>query len=327
MGNTNYTDKIISEIVKNVKSLPDKFEEFDGYICKRSVWREFSTLIKQDNYTKDSFTYKTVKSLSRNVFTGIGRRGLDTLYRENEEIYSIDGFLTLSPIDKSLIFVDFVFQKVMEKAKNTRFKTFYQKVITVDEAEKLRSVVDCNFESGSYKGWDHLKHGVQGQLPTANSKLECIRACEKQWAEQSATRYGRLNIAAMEVKLPGLISSAIDVAKLESDFDLVVQFTRYVAKNNEFLQKRKDLQDMTELLEFGDPALFFSFARKPILSKEDSPAFVAQMFGLLSDLVPKREAQIAELLLAVVRRLEGDFDAVYPLLHGLPGTAKTFLIE
>jgi len=72
MSHLNCTSKIIAKIIHNVKSLPAKYEERDGFIIKRSVWREFSVLVKGNNLSEDDFVYKAVRAVIQEEYKKIG---------------------------------------------------------------------------------------------------------------------------------------------------------------------------------------------------------------------------------------------------------------
>jgi len=128
--------------------------------------------------------------------------------------------------------------------------------------------------------------------------------------------------------LPPLITMAHEAAETELQMQQVVTFIQALVAESAGGQKANSkLPALQETFDRGDPGLFFPFARKQLLTQDQVGPFLQQVVSSLTTLCPGRQVQIEELMIAIVRRIMGDHDAVFPVMHGPAGTGKTYLVQ
>lgn len=75
----------------------------------------------------------------------------------------------------------------------------------------------------------------------------------------------------------------------------------------------------------ADPGIYFDFCRRYPLNIADCRDFMADLGKEMASRCPGRETMTGELATFVARRLSGDQTARWPILHGLPGTGKSYM--
>lgn len=329
-------DWLASEAVRLSKLLPVKFQrhEEDGeeYLIKRSVWLEFCAIVKKDTFLgNEIYPYYIVQRVVENVLNSLAVPDLTRIILVSSETWqglSLDEANDLLWTDESEIVTAEVMRKVISIGKKSPVKNPYQMIKTLGFA-----LNDSDFDMvfDPKETWELFGLDKAGtiEIPDMSPQAKCRRDCEKilNVKKEKKDQLGIRNSGKEGIfeELPCVIEAAISCAESPSDFNEITDFASELLVAIQTIYDR--YKPNWQMIYWADPALFFDFARKPVLTQTESVPFVDKVMRILNDLCPNREKPIAELLLTVVRRLTGDQDAVYPMLYGDPGTGKTFLVE
>lgn len=295
----NLTSKVVGQVTSLIKQLPPDYIVRQGKVYKRTVWTEFVAYAQLGMLADDSFCVNVVIGICAEVFKGLSLREKMTFSRKNLSVehHSNNGA------------INYIYAQTVVFASSARSQKPFQRVRPLENLGLIEGGVSDNWKTQ----WAWPMINEAGNIVfESNPKDECRKSCRNILGERA---------------VPKLIEKSIALAGTDKDLSEVVSFVKECKRSNEFLKAQREKVDMQEEYNAADPALYFSFARKPIITDHEAGPFVEKMFALLTNKCPNREVPIAELLLCIVRRLLGDQDAVYPLLYGPPGTAKTFILE
>ncbi len=292
----DFSQNVVDRIINVIKHLPPQYRVHEGEVYKRTVWTEFVACAQQNQLGEEAFCVNIVKDVIAEALKKL-RPG---------EIRAV--MTNISPIGRDCA-CESIFEQIAGIAAAKRSQKPYVRVRALKDLDFLKRALSDDWKSK----WDWLVLDESGRIVfEVDQKSECRKACKE---------------ILQEAMLPQVIEKAINKAQQATDFKKIVSFVKEFYRSKKFMDSKKDMAGLSEELADIDPALIFSFARKSILTNDNASEFVERVYSILTEKCPNRETPIAELLLTVVRRLLGDQDAVYPLLYGPPGTAKTFILE
>ncbi|WP_318557156.1 hypothetical protein [Geobacter anodireducens] len=131
--------------------------------------------------------------------------------------------------------------------------------------------------------------------------------------------------ATADEELPPLLGTALDRASCFEERQKIEAFSRKfamaVAGQNDDEAKLRLYRAVAD----ADPGIYFDFCRRYPLNIADCRDFMADLGKEMASRCPGRETMTGELATFVARRLSGDQTARWPILHGLPGTGKSYM--